>query len=92
MYSLGIEFSTQSCKLVVLDVTSSHVIYTGSFDYDGLTFTMDQIYDVNNTISSSHSIIPGPNKFFVGFKWEKTGFVDRITMEKVISYIIQMIA
>jgi xylulokinase len=34
MYSLGIEFSTQSCKLVVLDVTSSHVIYTGSFDYD----------------------------------------------------------
>jgi len=34
MYSLGIELSTQSCKLVVLDVTSSHVIYTGSFDYD----------------------------------------------------------
>ena len=34
MYSLGIEFSTQSCKLAVLDVTSTHVIYTGSFDYD----------------------------------------------------------
>jgi sugar (pentulose or hexulose) kinase len=34
MYSLGIELSTQSCKLVVLDVKSSHVIYTGSFNYD----------------------------------------------------------
>jgi xylulokinase len=34
MYSLGIELSTQSCKLVVLDVMSSHVIYTESFDYD----------------------------------------------------------
>lgn len=31
---MGIELSTQSCKLVVLDVTSSRVIYTGSFDYD----------------------------------------------------------
>lgn len=34
MYSLGIEFSTQSVKLVVLDLGKSRTVYTGKFDYD----------------------------------------------------------
>lgn len=33
-YSLGMEFSTQSVKMVVLDVEDRAVIYTGKFDYD----------------------------------------------------------
>jgi xylulokinase len=34
MLSLGIEFSTQSVKLVVLDLDKKQVAYTGSFGYD----------------------------------------------------------
>jgi xylulokinase len=34
MLSLGIEFSTQSVKLVVLDLDTKKVAYTGSFGYD----------------------------------------------------------
>jgi len=34
MYSLGIEFSTQSVKMVVLDLDSSSIHYTSTFDYD----------------------------------------------------------
>jgi len=34
MYTFGIEFSTQSVKLVVLDLYHFDVVYTGSFDYD----------------------------------------------------------
>ncbi len=34
MLSLGIEFSTQSVKLVVLDLEKKTVAYTGKFDYD----------------------------------------------------------
>jgi xylulokinase len=34
MLSLGIEFSTQSVKLVVLDLDAKKVAYTGKFDYD----------------------------------------------------------
>jgi xylulokinase len=34
MLSLGIEFSTQSVKLVVLDLDKKQVAYTGKFDYD----------------------------------------------------------
>jgi xylulokinase len=34
MLSLGIEFSTQSVKLVVLDLDKKTVAYTGSFGYD----------------------------------------------------------
>jgi xylulokinase len=34
MLSLGIEFSTQSVKLVVLDLDKKQVVYTGKFDYD----------------------------------------------------------
>jgi xylulokinase len=33
-YSLGLEFSTQSVKMVVIDVEDQAVIYTGKFDYD----------------------------------------------------------
>ncbi len=33
-YSLGIEFSTQSVKIVVLDINEHTVAYTGKFDYD----------------------------------------------------------
>jgi xylulokinase len=34
MLSLGIEFSTQSVKLIVLDLEKKQVAYTGKFDYD----------------------------------------------------------
>jgi xylulokinase len=34
MYSLGIELSTQSAKLVVLDLLTAQVVYTGSFNFD----------------------------------------------------------
>ncbi|MBN1439507.1 MAG: hypothetical protein JW929_08865 [Anaerolineales bacterium] len=34
MLSLGIEFSTQSVKLIVLDLERKQVAYTGKFDYD----------------------------------------------------------
>ena len=34
MLSLGIEFSTQSVKLIVLDLDTKKVAYTGKFDYD----------------------------------------------------------
>lgn len=34
MYALGLDFSTQSCKSVVLDVRSTKVLRTDSFDYD----------------------------------------------------------
>ncbi len=34
MLSLGIEFSTQSVKLVVLDLEKKQVVYTGGFGYD----------------------------------------------------------
>jgi xylulokinase len=34
MYSLGLEFSTQSVKMAVLDVLSAEVVYTGGFSYD----------------------------------------------------------
>jgi xylulokinase len=34
MYSLGLEFSTQSVKMVVLDVSGGGVVYTGGFSYD----------------------------------------------------------
>jgi xylulokinase len=34
MLSLGIEFSTQSVKLIVLDLDKKTVAYTGKFDYD----------------------------------------------------------
>jgi xylulokinase len=34
MFTLGMEFSTQSTKLVVLDINSGAVIYADSFDYD----------------------------------------------------------
>lgn len=34
MYALGLEFSTQSVKSVVLDMYTARVIYTGSFEYD----------------------------------------------------------
>ncbi len=34
MYSLGIEFSTQSVKMVILDITTSTCIYRSKFDYD----------------------------------------------------------
>jgi xylulokinase len=33
-YALGLDFSTQAVKIVVLDVHSAEVLYTGSFDYD----------------------------------------------------------
>lgn len=33
-YSLGIEFSTQSVKIVVLDIEKAKPFYTGIFDYD----------------------------------------------------------
>lgn len=36
MYSLGIEFSTQSVKMAVLDVSGGDVMYTGGFSYDAL--------------------------------------------------------
>ncbi len=34
MYTLGLEFSTQSVKTVVLDIMNCSTVYTGSFDYD----------------------------------------------------------
>ena len=34
MYTLGLDFSTQSCKSVVLDARSTKVLRTDSFDYD----------------------------------------------------------
>lgn len=34
MYSLGIEFSTQSVKIAVLDVLGGNVMYTDGFSYD----------------------------------------------------------
>jgi len=34
MYSLGIEFSTQSVKLVVLHLKAEGLVYNGTFDYD----------------------------------------------------------
>ena len=33
-YSLGIEFSTQSVKLVILDLNSGSIAYSDSFNYD----------------------------------------------------------
>ncbi|MCK4326411.1 hypothetical protein KAW55_06615, partial [bacterium] len=33
-YSLGIEFSTQSVKIVVLDMNKHNAVYKGKFDYD----------------------------------------------------------
>ena len=33
-YALGLDFSTQTVKIVVLDVHSAEVLYTDSFDYD----------------------------------------------------------
>jgi len=33
-YALGLDFSTQAVKMVILDVHSAEVLYTGSFDYD----------------------------------------------------------
>jgi len=33
-YALGIEFSTQSVKTIVLDTQRHEVVYTGKFDYD----------------------------------------------------------
>jgi xylulokinase len=34
MYALGLDFSTQSCKALVLDVRGAKVLHTDSFDYD----------------------------------------------------------
>jgi xylulokinase len=34
MYALGIDFGTQSVKIVVLDVYDPKVVYTGAFEYD----------------------------------------------------------
>ena len=34
MYTLGLEFSTQSVKMVVLDIKKGSMIYADSFDYD----------------------------------------------------------
>jgi sugar (pentulose or hexulose) kinase len=34
MYALGLDFSTQSCKALVLDVRGARVLRTDSFDYD----------------------------------------------------------
>lgn len=34
MYSLGLEFSTQSVKMAVLDVSGGDVVYAGGFAYD----------------------------------------------------------
>jgi len=33
-YALGLDFSTQAVKIVVLDVHSAEVLYSGSFNYD----------------------------------------------------------
>ena len=33
-YSLGIEFSTQSVKMVILDLDNSNIAWSGSFNYD----------------------------------------------------------
>ena len=33
-YSLGIEFSTQSVKLVILDLTDNRICFSDSFNYD----------------------------------------------------------
>jgi sugar (pentulose or hexulose) kinase len=33
-YALGLDFSTQAVKIVVLDMHSAEVIYTSNFDYD----------------------------------------------------------
>ncbi len=52
MYSLGMEFSTQSVKLIVLDVNKAKTIYSGAFDYDN-TFpefqTKGGVLDSENT-------------------------------------------
>jgi xylulokinase len=34
MFSLGIEFSTQSCKIVILDLSVNSICFTDSFNYD----------------------------------------------------------
>ncbi|UCG84114.1 MAG: hypothetical protein JSW38_04680, partial [Dehalococcoidia bacterium] len=34
MYALGLDFSTQSVKTVVLNVHTAEVVYTDSFEYD----------------------------------------------------------
>jgi xylulokinase len=34
LYSVGIELSTQSVKLVVLDLKDTRMVYSGAFDYD----------------------------------------------------------
>jgi xylulokinase len=36
MYSLGLEFSTQSVKMAVLDIMGGEVVYTGGFSYDSM--------------------------------------------------------
>lgn len=36
MYSLGLEFSTQSVKMAVLDVSGGDVMYAGGFSYDDM--------------------------------------------------------
>jgi len=36
VYALGIDFGTQSVKMVVLDVYDPKVIYSGSFEYDSV--------------------------------------------------------
>ncbi len=34
LYSLGLEFSTQSAKMIVLDLNEKSVVYTGKFEFD----------------------------------------------------------
>lgn len=52
MYSLGLEFSTQSVKSVVLDIYNAVVIHTGSFEYDS---TFPEYKTVGGVIASEHS-------------------------------------
>jgi len=36
MYALGMDFGTQSVKMVILDLSEKEVIYTGAFEYDSI--------------------------------------------------------
>ncbi len=51
-YSLGIEFSTQSVKMVVLDLDNSNIAWSGSFNYD-------QAFPQYNT---SGGVLPSKNE------------------------------
>jgi xylulokinase len=69
MLSLGIEFSTQSVKLVVLDLEKKQVAYTGKFDYDA---TFPQYQTTGGIVPSASPQIRHTSPFLMIEALDKT--------------------